>query len=136
MTYLLAPGPLNASGRANRNQDYRRFKAAWTRAGPDAADRAADIDRRLHAHRLGPEGPRTHVAPLTSLPDGTIVEHEKAFWLVRGEFMRAWTFGGYEALRPRSDFPADIIVRTPRYTVATLRAGYHPTYHPSATLSG
>jgi hypothetical protein len=117
-----------------RYQDYRRFKAAWTRAHPDAADRAADIDRRLHADRLGPEGPRTHVAALTSLPDGTIVEHEETFWLVRDAFLHAWTFGGYEAVRPRSDFPADVTVRTPRATVATLRAGYHPTYHPSATL--
>ncbi|HZE31067.1 MAG TPA: hypothetical protein VE198_06475, partial [Actinoallomurus sp.] len=109
-----------------------RFKSAWTRAHPDAPNRAADIDRRLHAHRLGPEGPRTHVAPLTSLPDGTMVEHEETFWLVRGEFLHAWAFGGYDVVRPRSEFPADVIVRTPRATAATLRAGYQPTYHPSA----
>ena len=119
-----------------RYQDYQRFKAAWARAQPDAADRAADIDRRLHADRLGPEGRRTHVAPLASLPDGTMVEHEDTFWLVRGGFLHEWTFGGYRAVRPRSDFPSDITVRTPRATVATLRAGYQPAYHPSATPSG
>jgi hypothetical protein len=117
-----------------RYHDYQRFKAAWTRAHPDAPDRAADIDRRLHVDRLGPDGPRTHVAPLASLPDGTIVEHEDTFWLVRGAFLHAWTFGGYTAVRSRPDFPADITVRTPRATVATLRAGYEPTYHPTATV--
>lgn len=117
-----------------RHQDYRRFKAAWASAHPDAGDRAADIDRRLHADRLGPEGARTHVAPLTSLPDGTMVEQDDRFWLVRGAFLYAWTFGGYDAVRPRPDFTADVTVRTPRATVATLRAGYRPAYHPSATL--
>jgi hypothetical protein len=118
-----------------RYQDYQRFKAAWTQAHPDASARAAYIDRRLHADRLAPDGPRTHVAPLTSLPDGTIVEYEEAFWLVRGAFLHAWTFGGYRAVRPRSDLPTDIAVRTPRATVATLRAGYDPTFHPTAALS-
>jgi hypothetical protein len=118
-----------------RYQDYRRFKAAWARAHPDAPASAGDIDRRLHTDRLGPDGPRTHAAALTSLPDGTLVEHEESFWLVRAEFLHAWTFGGYAAVRPRSDFPTDIAVRTPRATVATLRAGYRPTAHPSATLA-
>ena len=47
--------------------------------------------------------------------------------------MHAWTFGGYRAARPRSEFPTDVVVRTPRSTVATLRAGFQPAYHPTAT---
>src|SRR6185437_10832812 len=101
-----------------RHRDYQRFKAAWTRAHPDTPAGAADIDRRLHADRLGPDGPRTHLAPLGSLPDGTVVEHDDTFWLVRGERLHAWTFGGYRAARPRSEFPTDVVVRTPRATVA------------------
>jgi len=116
-----------------RHRDYQRFKAAWTRAHPDTPAGAADIDRRLHADRLGPDGPRTHLAPLGSLPDGTVVEHDDTFWLVRGERLHAWTFGGYRAARPRSEFPTDVVVRTPRSTVATLRAGFQPAYHPTAT---
>ena len=116
-----------------RHQDYRRFKASWASAHPDAGDRAVDIDRRLHADRLGPQGARTHVAPLASLPDGTMVDQDDRFWLVRGAFLYGWTFGGYDAVRPRSVFPPDVPDRTPRATVATLRAGYHPAYHPSAT---
>jgi hypothetical protein len=40
-----------------RHQDYQRFKAAWSRANPAAGSSARDIDRRLHADRLGPSGP-------------------------------------------------------------------------------
>jgi hypothetical protein len=103
-------------------------------AGPSGhAGRCHRHRRRLHADRLGPDGPRTHVAPLGSLPDGTLVEHDDTFWLVRGERLHAWTFGGYRAARPRSEFPTDVVVRTPRATVATLRAGFQPAYHPTAT---
>ena len=118
-----------------RYRDYQRFKAAWARADPSAGSSAGEIDRRLHADRLGPSGPLTHVAPLASLPDGTIVEHDDAFWLVLGDSLRRWSFSGYAAPRRRDDFPAAITVRTPRATVATLRAGYEPVIHPSADRS-
>jgi hypothetical protein len=116
-----------------RYQDYQRFKAAWARAHRSSGPAAGDIDRRLHADRLGPSGPRTYVAPLASLPDGTIVEHDDAFWLVRADALHRWSFSGYAPGRPRSGFPSEIAVRTPRATVATLHAGYTPTLHPSAT---
>jgi hypothetical protein len=114
-----------------RYQDYQRFKAAWSRADPAAGSSAGEIDRRLHADRLGRSGPLTHVAPLGSLPDGTIVEHDDAFWLVLGDCLHRWSFSGYAAPRRRFDFPDAITVRTPRATVATLRAGYEPIIHPS-----
>ena len=118
-----------------RHQDYQRFKAAWSRANPAAGSSAGDIDRRLHADRLGPSGPLAHVAPVASLPDGTIVEHDDAFWLVLGDCLHRWSFSGYAAPGHRVDFPDTIPVRTPRATVAALRAGYEPVIHPSAKRS-
>jgi hypothetical protein len=69
------------------------------------------------------------------LPDGTIVEHDDAFWLVLGDCLHCWSFSGYAALRRRVDFPDTITVRTARATVAALRAGYAPVVHPSAQRS-
>lgn len=61
-----------------------------------------------------------------------MIEHENAFWLVRGTLIHAWSFAGCRPGRPRSSFPDVVTVRTPRATVATLRGGYQPACHPSA----
>jgi hypothetical protein len=61
--------------------------------------------------------------------------HDDAFWLVLDDCLRRWSFSGYAAARRRDDFPAAITVRTPRATVATLRAGYEPVLHSSAERS-
>ena len=118
-----------------RHADYERFKAAWASAHPqDATARA--IDEHLHADRIeGRDRHLTHEAGLAVLPDEVGVEHDDRFWLVRGERLHAWSFGGYTQQRARSRFPPLVVVRTPRATVATLRAGFEPEYHPSAAPS-
>jgi hypothetical protein len=115
-----------------RHQDYRRFRDAWARAHPADEARAGPIDRHLHADRLAGDRHRTHDAPLGSLPDGVVIAHDDGFWLVRGDTLHRWSHGGYVGARPRTDFPETVTVLTPRATVATLRAGYEPIYHPSA----
>jgi len=112
--------------------DYQRFKQAWAAAHSDAPSGAADIDRRLHTDRIGADGPRIHRAALASLPDGAMIEHQDAFWLIRAGLLHPWSFGGYGPGHARSSFPDVVTVLTPRATVAALRAGYRPTCHPSA----
>jgi hypothetical protein len=110
-----------------RYADYQRFKAAWALAHPDDPPGAREIDRRLHADRLDADGHhRTHRAPLSGLPDGTLIAHDDAWWLVEGPepALLPWSFAGYGDPRPRSSFPAVVTVLTPRSTVATLHAGY------------
>lgn len=118
-----------------RYHDYQCFKQAWAAARRGGPSGAGEIDRRLHDDRLGTDGHRTHLAALASLPDGTMIEHDHAFWLVRGRFIHAWSFAGYGPGRARSSFPDVVTVRTPRATVATLRCGYQPACHPSAASS-
>jgi hypothetical protein len=115
-----------------RHADHERFKAAWAAAHPSDEATARAMDRRLHADRLESGGRhRTHEAALVDLPDGVVIEHERGFWLVRADRLHRWSFGGYVESRGRDAFPALVVVRTPRATVATLGAGFEPEYHPS-----
>jgi hypothetical protein len=116
-----------------RHADYQRFRAAWAVAHPGDEVGAPAMDRHLHADRLEAGGRhRIHEAALDDLPDGVVIEHDRGFWLVRGARLHAWSFGGYLETRDRARFPAVVVVRTPRATVATLRAGFQPACHPSA----
>ena len=103
-------------------------------AHPDDAPGAREIDRRLHADRLDADGAhRTHRHDLSGLPDGVIIEHDGEYWLVRGPALHPWTLAGYGTPTARAEFPEVVTVRTPRSTVAALRAGYDPGAHPSAS---
>ncbi|MGI3785816.1 MAG: hypothetical protein ACRYG2_34145 [Janthinobacterium lividum] len=62
------------------------------------------------------------------------MEHDARFWLVHGSRVLAWSFDGYRDVVPRTALPGVVRVRTPEPTVATLRAGFTPGYHPSAQL--
>jgi hypothetical protein len=118
-----------------RHHDHLRFRAAWSQVFP--ADRSArDIDRRLHPARLvAPGEHRAYEAALEQLPDGTFVEHDGHFWLVRGTHVLAWSFDGYRDPVPRTALPPVVRVRTPEPTVAALRAGFVPGVHVSATTA-
>jgi hypothetical protein len=115
-----------------RYHDYERFRHAWARAHPDDEPRAQQIDRRLHADRLGPEGHRTQEDDLRLLPDGVVIVHDDGFWLVRGGSVHRWSHGGYGERRARAELPAVVTVLTPRATVEALRAGYEPAHHPTS----
>lgn len=115
-----------------RFADYQLFKAAWAKAHPVDPVGAKEIDRRLHADRLDSSGHRTYDAELVTLPDGTMIEHDGGFWLLRGTSLHLWSCAGYGEARQLSSFPSVVRIRTPRATVATLRAGYPPAIHSSA----
>lgn len=114
-----------------RRQDLARFKAAWAGAFPGEMA-LSDIDARLHGDRIGPDRrKRTFVARCAGLPDGAYVEYGGSAWLVSGGALHCWSPGGYlerHAL-PGSE---EVVVLTPRCTVALLGAGYQPVLHPTA----
>ena len=110
---------------------YQAYKAAWIRAHGGAAFTAQAIDGELHEDRLAARATRrTYRDLLAALPDGTMVDLDGRPWLVLGDELLAWSFGGYQERRPRDRAEATVI--TPRASVAALAAGYRPVLHPSA----
>jgi hypothetical protein len=118
-----------------RYRDYQAFKQAWAAAHGGGRPGVQAIDTRLHADRLAAPGVRrSYPAPLSELPEGTMVDLEGAPFLVYGGGLLAWTPGGYLG-RPPPEPAAGVTVITPRATVAVLAAGYRPVVHPTAATA-
>ena len=115
-----------------RREDYRRFQEAWLVARPGASTLADDMDRVLHADRLGADrSKRRYRAALEELPDGAIITEGGAAWLVLGDQLRMWTPFGYTEVRSRRE-GTEVDVLTPASIVAVIAAGYRPWIHPTA----
>jgi hypothetical protein len=105
-----------------RRARYDEFRRAWG----DPSAKADEIDRVLHDERLDAGGgKRTYPAALSSLPDGTLVEHDGAPHLLWNGRLRPWSFTGYGPgiVAPRG---IEVRVLTPRSIVDTIRAGFVP----------
>ena len=112
-----------------RNADYRSF------LGPAGASGADELDRRLHAERLGGRvaARRVHERQAQEIPDGGFVLLDGAPWLVLGNALLRWTPGGYTARRPRPHGRIEVI--TPETSVRVLESGWSggvPFLHPSS----
>ena len=118
-----------------RRERFVAFRDAWLRGnGGGGPVTASDIDRRLHAERLGPGGTkRTYQAGLDGLPGGVFVRlpGDERPWLLWNGLLLAWSAGGYRerVRRPRG---VEVAVLTPPSTVAAVRGGYAPQVHGSA----
>jgi hypothetical protein len=109
-----------------RRAEARAFAAAWAAAhGLAAPPRAPDLDRVLHAQRLGA---RPAVDPAAA-PPGAILAAGQGFLLVHARGFLPWRPAGYGApVAP----PAAATLVTPAGVAAALAAGYAPRLHPSA----
>jgi len=116
-----------------RRQDYQAFRHAWARAHRTPVPGADEMDLVLHGQRLRPDGThRTQRAPLGSIPDGAMVAIDGDVWLASGSRLHRWSPGGYvEKVPINGDRRVDVL--TPPATVRTIRAGFRPGVHPSAT---
>jgi hypothetical protein len=118
-----------------RRDRFLAFRQAWAAGnlpGSPSLPTATVIDTRLHTDRVNADrSHRCYTADLDDLPDGCIVQLEGQLWLVRGDWLLAWSAGGYCEQRARP-WGLPISVLTPRSTVETLRAGYVPILHASA----
>jgi hypothetical protein len=115
---------------------FNAFRDAWVRGGAGGeAPSVADIDGQLHAERVAPgRSKRVFAADLGALPDGVFVTRQgrgEVACLVWGGFLLDWSPGGYRG-RVRRPSGEQVLVLTPRSTVAAIRAGYVPEVHPSA----
>jgi hypothetical protein len=92
------------------------------------------IDSRLHAERLASGGKsiRLDHSELSALPDGAMVAQGSDAFAIKGGKMWRWSFTGYEATPEVANWPtSDLALLTPPTTIAVLRAGYLPAWHPS-----
>lgn len=116
-----------------RHERAKQFAACYGRAFGVARPLAPDIDTRLHRERSASGGTVAEIArrDLGSLPDGAMVFDGKACHAISGGHARRWSFSGYG---PASGFDAlaseAIAVITPATTLAVLREGYSPVWHP------
>jgi hypothetical protein len=115
-----------------RNADYRSFLDLADAPGAD------ELDRRLHAERLGNgvAGRRMHERWAREIPDGGFVLLDGAPWLVLGDALMRWTPGGYVEPRRRPRGGVDVL--TPPTSLDILAAGWNgtlPLFHPSAGRS-
>jgi hypothetical protein len=117
-----------------RREDFVRFRVAWAAARPGASLRVDDIDRVLHEERVGPDRrKRLHPAALGALPDGVMIAHGDAAWLIVDRSLLRWTPFEYTDRRAAEPGPTTRVdVVTPPSVVAVIAAGYTPALHPTA----
>lgn len=117
---------------------YCRRAAAQAFCGAFAAGNglgratAPGIDAILHRqrHAAGARLPTLDAAAIRALPDGAMVEAEGCVLALHAGLAWPWRFSGYGQPQPLP--PAARLV-TPAATVAALRAGFRPVWHPSMT---
>jgi hypothetical protein len=120
-----------------RRADANAFRGFWIEAhGLTVPPAAPDMDIVLHAQRLDNAGAkRTADIATTDLPDGVLVRHDGAAWLVHRRQLRRWSFEGYGPPVQQPNAP-NLTCLTPPTIVAIIRAGYRPQLHSSADDEG
>jgi hypothetical protein len=114
-----------------RRQDALAFAESWRLArNLGSRPTAAEMDEVLHRERLDGRAKRLHRRAIDELPDGAFVSLDGEAFAIRGDALLRWTPDGYQGRNPRL---RGIIVGvlTPPATLAVLRAGYEPRWHPS-----
>ncbi len=118
-----------------RRAAAKLFAGCYGRAFGKAAPRAPEIDERLHRQRRASGGsfPQIEGAHLATLPDGTMfLAGDQPHGLRGGKALR-WSFWGYDGASDAGTFRSGTVsLVTPEATVAVLRQGYEPVWHPSA----
>ncbi|WP_417666546.1 hypothetical protein [Roseibium sp.] len=122
-----------------RRADARSFAAAFETAGQKLGEypgrpSADDMDRILHRDRLDGASQKTFLASLGEIPAGTMIAHSGHLIALHGCKPVLWTLSGYQPCPIDLSLEDEVQVLTPRSIVDTLRQGYLPIWHKSATL--
>ncbi|MFC3206182.1 hypothetical protein [Aquamicrobium soli] len=108
-----------------------RFGAAF---GIDTP-RAPMLDQRLHRERPASGGTPARIggAGLADLPDGAMFADGGAAYALRDGTALRWSFAGYGERLPADSFAGrEVRLLTPPTTLAVLRQGFRPVWHPTA----
>jgi hypothetical protein len=120
-----------------RRRDALCYREALMRGlGLAATPSFPAIDRMLDAERRSGREKRTHRLAAERLPDGAMLlcDDGTEFLALSGTSALLWSPGGYIGRRGRPT--GSVSVLTPPATLAALRQGYRPHWHPSAQVSG
>jgi hypothetical protein len=121
-----------------RREESKRYATAFADAFALPAPKVTEIDARLHAERLATgAAPRQMSEPeVRSLPDGAMVAVGGKPFAIRSGKLLPWSFQGYRGTPSNCrSLPAPAFLVTPATTVAVLKAGYRPAWHPSVARS-
>ena len=115
-----------------RRQAARAFCRAFAVGNGLGTVSAPEIDFILHRQRHGAGAalPMLDAQAIRALPDGAMVEAEGAVLALHAGRAWRWSFYGYG--QPQALPPAAGLV-TPAATIAALRAGFRPVWHPTLT---
>jgi len=112
-----------------RRKDAEHFAHLFS--GRPRRASAAAMDNLLHVERLDGNARRRHTREIDTLPDGAMVAIGDGAFAVRGDTLLRWTPSGYARPTPRPRaVPVDVL--TPPSTLAVLKRGYRPLWHPGA----
>lgn len=107
------------------------YRACIGADGNDAVTTAAHIDAILHRQRFAVTGQMSTLDAdaLAALPDAAMVVARDTVYALRGSTALPWSFSGYGKATPCSTLNEAFLL-TPPLTVAALRGGYRPVWHP------
>ncbi|MDG4895367.1 hypothetical protein P9272_17510 [Mesorhizobium sp. WSM4976] len=97
--------------------------------------RAPMVDKQLHRERLasGGQPPPVTVPELRDLPDGAMIADGDTAYALRSGRALEWSFAGYAGPIAFDRFAGrPLRVLTPAATIAVLRQGFAPAWHPTA----
>lgn len=115
-----------------RRERAEAFVAACAAVFDGTPPRAPRLDARLHDERLASGGRALTVnrRDVDTLPDGAMLASGRQYFAKHDGVLRRWSFGGYGEA---SDFARaeHLMLLTPGTTLAALKAGYLPVWHPT-----
>lgn len=123
-----------------RRERYKEFKAIWFQANPEYGSETSSIsvtDKQLHLERVDRAKQKvTFNAVVSSLPDGTIFEHEGYAYLIWKDQYHLWAHDGY--VKTALSLPKDacVAVLTPASIVAMYQFGFKPQIHATIEYNG
>lgn len=128
-----------------QRQRYTVFKNAWLQANRhdlhDLHDRSpaiSTIDRLVHKERIQRGKKVTSLAPVQSLPSGTMVDIAAHAYVIWDHSLYAWSFSGYQKAKNLPSLQPDdsVVVLTPQSYVKTFQTGFLPHLHDSIQRAG
>ncbi|ODT06625.1 MAG: hypothetical protein ABS58_10680 [Mesorhizobium sp. SCN 65-20] len=118
-----------------RRERAKAYSAAYAGAFGVLDPKVGEIDAGLHGERLASGGVPVEIEAkaLPQLPDGTMFSQGGAIYALRGGRASRWSFSGYDREIKLEQFGGETLrLITPATTLAVLRQGYRPHWHPSA----